>query len=458
MVPWREEFESRPLLVIAGALAIGMAASYVPWHIAFLGPLLLLASKRRTYVLLIALAAVGWWSGSGGPVRPVMDRQYVEGVVTAVSAARPDPRGERLIARSGDLRLVMSWPNEERADLGDRLWVAGVLTPHGEASEGHWTFQGVAGRLRPARVAVLERGPAWVRAGNDRRRDFVRFASSHMPEDAAVVANAICFNHDVDLAPEVREALRRSGTIHVVSTSGLHVMLLALMVMKTFGYLPIPRVAQVLLLGALLALYVAAAGLRAPAARAAVIAMLYFAAYLVGREEDSISALAAAGAGYLLWEPHGLFDPGLQLSFVIFGALVLFARCDEAVRHGRISGRSLVSGSLVAWSAATPLVAYHFGWVSWTGPVANLMVAPIVPLAVATPLVAWIASPIAPCLSGLLAANFAVPMAYGIVWAAAFAGGHEWAASPTPAFSAYWLPAIYGLALLLWRPLVRRAA
>lgn len=453
----REQFEARPLFVFACALVVGMATSYQLAHALFLIPLVILASTRRTFIVLGLAAGLGFVRGPGGQAAMASSRQYVEGQVEVVSAARPDPRGERLVVQSGSLRLLLVGDNLERADLGDVLEVRGIVTPPSESSETSWRIQGVSGRLQPIRVKVLKRGPAWVRWGNDLRRSFVAYSRANMPGEAAVVANAICFNHDVDLAPELRDALRRSGTIHVVSTSGLHVMLLAFGVMKVLTRFPVPRGAQLLLLGALLALYVAAAGLRAPAVRASVLAMLFFGAYRILREEDSLSALAGAGAGYLLWEPHGLFDPGLQLSFAIFGSLLVFAERDPALQVGRVSIRTLLAGSVVAWLASAPLVAYHFGWLSWVGILSNLVIAPIVPLAVATPLICWSTSYFLGPVSAWVMARVATPMAYGIVWVASVAGGPEWVAMATPPFSAYWLPLIYGCAIVLWRPRVRPA-
>lgn len=453
----REQFEARPLLVFASGLVVGMSTSYALANAFFLIPLILLASMRRTFVVLALALLLGLTRGPGGLAPIALERKYVEGRVEVVSAARPDPRGERLVVQSGPLRLLMAGENAEEADLGDVLDVRGILSPPSESSEMSWRIQGVSGRLQPLSVRVIERGPAWVAWGNGMRRSFVAYASRHMPGEAAVVAKAICFNHDVDLAPELREALRRSGTIHVVSTSGLHVMLLAFGVMKLLTKFPVPRGTQLLLLGALLALYVAAAGLRAPAVRAAVLAMLFFGAYRVFREEDSLSALAGAGAGYLVWEPHGLFDPGLQLSFAIFGALLIFAGRDPALQKGRVSIRTLAAGSVVAWLAAAPLVAYHFGWLSWVGVLANLLIAPIVPLAVATPLVCWATHAFLGPVSAWAMSHVATPLAYGIVWVASAAGAPEWAAAATPPFSAYWLPVLYGCALLLWRPHARPA-
>jgi len=84
--------------------------------------------------------------------------------------------------------------------------------------------------------------------------------------------------------------------------------------------------------------------------------------------------IAAALIMLLIFQPHQLFMPGFQLSFLVVGALVYGTRRVtrrwsgmETARNGSISSRlkEYISGafavSVVAWLISTPVVMHHFG-------------------------------------------------------------------------------------------------
>lgn len=90
-----------------------------------------------------------------------------------------------------------------------------------------------------------------------------------MSPEAAALVRSVCFNDDSDLTKSLRANLVDSGTVHIISTSGLHVALLSGILFGLFRKLPIPRWAQIALLAMILLLYVAAAGWRPPRVRRA---------------------------------------------------------------------------------------------------------------------------------------------------------------------------------------------
>src|SRR4030067_2013261 len=146
------------------------------------------------------------------------------------------------------------------------------------------------------------------------------------------------------LAEEQWEVLRRSGTLHLVAISGLHISLIAGVVFfiarwlwalpgVTVLRLPAPQFAA---LAALLAaaFYAALAGFVVPTQRALIMLTVAMAGILWRRRFSPSHILAAAGLAVLVYDPLSVMAPGFWLSFSAV-AVILF------VLHGDRSGEGL---------------------------------------------------------------------------------------------------------------------
>jgi len=195
----------------------------------------------------------------------------------------------------------------------------------------------------------------------------------------------------------------RAGTAHLLSISGLHLGIFLGVVFLTCRLLLLtPRRAAVVVL-VVLAAYLLLAEPRAPLLRSAIMAAALCTGLLRGRRYMPLNALAAAAIILLVLDPRQLFQAGFQLSFVIVTALVLFLGPARRVLFGRwlrrrgllvFRGRDrvrrwlyyavgdaatyAVTAALLAYAAAAPLVAYHFGLFNPYAPLLSLLLLPLV--------------------------------------------------------------------------------
>ncbi len=363
---------------------------------------------------------------------------------------------------TGRYRFIYQEPS---ISLYDRIQLEGTLKGVSEVQEPYFRTKGLRGSISvdsSKDIRIIQSGPAIFRWGLGWRESFLGFTESHLSPSTASLVDALCFNVDGDLPDEMRTNLQRSGTIHIISASGLHVFLLSLAVQFLLAYLPLPRWAQFGLLILILVLYAAAAGFRPPVVRAAFMGAAYMGSEFVKRVPDSISALSAVAIAFLLWKPLTLLDIGFQLSFVAVFALSYFRLFEntEADTMPKIVKTKLGHGlwqSLVATVATAPLVAYHFGQVSIVALLANLLIAAaILPIMVGS-VAAWLASFVAKSVSAGILSVFVTPFAGWISLVVELLGSLSIASVEVPEFSAVWLIPIYGAMVALWRPRVRPA-
>ncbi len=211
----------------------------------------------------------------------------------------------------------------------------------------------------------------------------------------ASVIRAVVLGDRSGLPRNLEETFQRSGTMHLFAVSGLHVAMVAGLLLGAGRLLRLPGwIAMPLVLTGLI-LYTMATGLRPSACRAAVMIIAYWAALFFDRSPSLLNTLGLAALLLLGWNPWDLFSIGFQLSFAVmigigvWGAplrdrLAIFVAPDPFLPRSLLSSaqrcswklRSIISDSLSislgAWGGSCLPVALYFGIVTPIVVVANL--------------------------------------------------------------------------------------
>jgi len=233
------------------------------------------------------------------------------------------------------------------------------------------------------------------------RRRAARRLARRLPDDVGPVAAALLLGVRSGIDREDRERFERTGTLHLLAISGMHVLLLAGAVhamLRCFGIGP--RVAAGITLALALA-YVPVAGGGPPIRRAVTMLVFYAAALIRGRPPDAGTSLGGAMLVIALTDPHDVARVGFRLSFCAAAGIALLAgRWRERwSRHHRLLARfpairsdipvrlfftghflGALPIAVAAWCATQALVADSFGIVTPYAPLINLAAAPFVAL------------------------------------------------------------------------------
>jgi competence protein ComEC len=212
-----------------------------------------------------------------------------------------------------------------------------------------------------------------------------------------------------------------SGTVHLLSISGSHLGLIALVVFfvvrRMVLWLPerlLVRLTRVVMPSQIAAVatavpvtfYALLAGGQVATIRALVMILVYLAAVIIRRDDDIFNALAFAAILILAWDPRALTDVSFQLSFLSVLCIALGlewwsaretqptdADAPRWSRSLKSNTAALLITSAAAGVGTAPLVAYHFNQVNWVGLVSNPIAIPlagilVVPLGLASGMVA----------------------------------------------------------------------
>ena len=276
-----------------------------------------------------------------------------------------------------------------------------------------------------------------------------------VPEPEASLDKGILIGSRASFTKNFEEALRRSGTSHIVAISGYNVtivlMIFFLWVRRYLGF----KAGITLGLTSLL-IFVVLTGANASIVRAAIMGSLVLFAKIIGRQPRLEHSLFIAAGAMIIINPLIVrFDTGFQLSFLAVLGLIYFAPMfDRLFRKVSLFARTpkIVQESITATLGAQlmtlPLLLVSFGQVSVVAPVVNAIVLPLVPTAM---LLSFVGAGVAAIIPMFGSAMSVFPLAIlkPIVWLINSAANLPFASVAANNISGWWL-APWFIIVLVW--------
>ena len=209
------------------------------------------------------------------------------------------------------------------------------------------------------------------------------------------VLEALLLGRRRHIDPETYEAFRKTGLLHLISLSGMHLGILIGLIWWAARFMGLLKPGRAVVCIVATAVFLLVVPSRAPTLRAAVIVWAYCVSILVQRRTNPLNSLSLAAIILLLIRPTELFEAGWQLSFAAVAGILAFTRPIERfimVGPGRWLGHQetspalsprlvrrvgsgtvrLLSAGLAAWLGGAGIVLYHFYTIS---PLAALLTA-----------------------------------------------------------------------------------
>ena len=267
-------------------------------------------------------------------------------------------------------------------------------------------------------------------------------------EDAAY-PKALLLGERQYLSPETVTAFRDLGIAHILAVSGLHVGLLAGLLMGAASLLGVPLRARVAALCAFLLAYCALLDFSPPVVRASLLLTGAWVRRTVRRSEDGLTLLAAAFLMILLARPFALFSLSFQLTFAAVLGLILLSEPAERLLnrlHFRRLARPFAATVSASAAVAVP-VANAFHQLSLMG----LLVNPLACFAAGLILPAYVAVFAAGCVYLPAGQALAAGLRFCVGWLPAAmdrAASLPFATVRVPSVS-MWLAAALAVCLLL---------
>ncbi len=215
-----------------------------------------------------------------------------------------------------------------------------------------------------------------------RAKLITKFRKYISDDEAFNVAVALIFGYRSQIDQSTIAAFTNTGTIHVLSVSGLHVSLVFVLLNWVLKWMDRFRYGKLLKSIAILFAiwsYVVLTGMSPPILRAGIMISFFVSSLLLNRKQIPLNTLAASAFFILLFAPQYLFDVGFQLSyFAILGIILLY----PILKHYYLTSNKWINYvleyvyvSLAAQLFTLPLTLFYFGQFPNYFLIANLFIA-----------------------------------------------------------------------------------
>jgi competence protein ComEC len=408
---------SRTCAFLAGVLTLQYLPELPPWYCyASVFAALLALRWRPAWLPAIFLLGFFWAAYQAqATLDDVLDARLegrtvlVQGTVADLPGKRSNRslrflfHADRLDAGDGwkkfTRKLRLSWyQTREIPALGDRWQLAVRLKrPHGNANPGgfdyeRWLFQqriSATGYVRDDKRNCRLEGQSWLFTDGMRKTIAAWFNTrEHAPPGLALI-RALTIGDAGAIDPAQWDALRATGTTHLMVISGTHISLVAGLVFwltrlfwSRLGGWPesVPSVRVAVVTALLSAIFYAfLTGMGIPSRRALIMLAVGMTALLAGRWSRPVHVLCLAVIATLMIDPLAVLATGWWLSF--WAVSVIFYITSGRLGHNSL-WHKLTCVHIVLAVAMLPLLLVFYQQASLIAPLANVIAVPWVSLLV----------------------------------------------------------------------------
>ncbi len=199
---------------------------------------------------------------------------------------------------------------------------------------------------------------------------------SKMSRKTGNFLGAMVFGEKRGFDPDMKTELYRSGIGHVMAVSGIHVSVIAVMLMAVLSRLRLGRILPFILMNVLLIIFITMAEWPASAVRALVMIDFVYSARIFRRQSDIFNSLAGAVLAICIADPFAVYSSGFFLSVTATFGIGVFGpymtRNFTGNRHVR-NFLIMICTSMCIF----PLTIKYFGETSLISPITNIILMPL---------------------------------------------------------------------------------
>ena len=256
---------------------------------------------------------------------------------------------------------------------GDIVTVTSLLKP------GFGSFP--ASMSRATVVSVIRPVPGDVgRVVRDWFADKVRV---NIAEPQASLGVGFLTGQKSALPDDLSDALKVAGLTHIVVASGYNLTILVRMARRLF--VKFSKYLAAVSSGVMITMFMAITGLSPSMTRAGLVSGLSLMGWYYGHRFHPLILLPFAAAITVAIQPSYVWgDLGWQLSFAAFAGVMVVAPLLQVYFYGQKEPgvfRQILGETIAAHIVTVPIIAIGFGVVSNVAVIANVLVVPLVPLA-----------------------------------------------------------------------------
>ncbi len=270
--------------------------------------------------------------------------------------------------------------------ISGKVTIPKVIPPHSDKKSfdyaGYLLTRNVGSEIFYPHIEIVDSGSHTVTEYLGRwKEDLINKINTNVSAPASSLANGMLFG-SAPASKELAQTFRTAGLSHIIVLSGFNIAIVIAGVLFVLTFLPL--MLRITIASITVILFVMMVGAEASVVRATLMAFITLLATVLGRQYVAHQALIISFLAIIMYEPYSLLhDISLHLSFLATAGIIylpkLFDRVYENIKNNSL--RELLVTTCCAYIATLPYIMYTFGTVSVYALIANILVLPLVPVA-----------------------------------------------------------------------------
>lgn len=254
------------------------------------------------------------------------------------------------------------------SNIDKDIEVGNTLLVKGEFTENKNIGAGIIGDYKIENYKVLK--PDLIDKLYKRRMKVFKSIENKLGKRKASLITSVSFGYKSELNEDYKELMKNLGISHIISISGLHLVLVYSVLRKLLGKK----------LSLLLAfIYVLFSGASASSVRAYIMIVIVTFGSIVKRNYNPLASLSLAGIILLVMKPYYIFNLGYLLSFLATLGIILFNKSLNKKLYKLPNFiRSTIAISLSAQILTLPVIILYFNEVSLNFIIGNIVIIPFI--------------------------------------------------------------------------------
>lgn len=254
------------------------------------------------------------------------------------------------------------------SNIDKDIEVGNTLLVKGEFTENKNIGAGIIGDYKIENYKVLK--PDLIDKLYKRRMKVFKSIENKLGKRKASLITSVSFGYKSELNEDYKELMKNLGISHIISISGLHLVLVYSVLRKLLGKK----------LSLLLAfVYVLFSGASASSVRAYIMIVIVTFGSIVKRNYNPLASLSLAGIILLVMKPYYIFNLGYLLSFLATLGIILFNKSLNKKLYKLPNFiRSTIAISLSAQMLTLPVIILYFNEVSLNFIIGNIVIIPFI--------------------------------------------------------------------------------
>lgn len=403
------------------AAIINISFMAISWLLLAAAFLIIIGLHRRGATCLLVFAAagliIGGWRGSSEQLALQAYQAHYDKPVTLQGVVSEDVgHGDQ-----GDTRMQLTDIRLDGQRLHGKVWASSqtkqvlkrndTVVLRGTLSDG---FGNISASLSPAELVSFS--PTSNSDAALRFRDwFADGIRQAIPEPQSSLGSGFLTGQHSALPGDLSDQLKVVGLTHAVVASGSNLTILVGFMRRLF--MRVSKYTATMAGGLMTAGFVLVAGFSPSMTRAGLVTGLSLAAWYYGRRIHPLVLLTFAAAITVIINPSYLWgDIGWYLSFGAFAGVLVLAPLLQHYFWGADYKPNIIMetfiGTTAAQIATMPIILLSFGTYSSYALLANMLVVPLIPLAMLLTFVAGICGVTMPALASIVGLPATLIMQY----------------------------------------------